>query len=191
MARDVNRQWLLRARPEGRIKASDFELVERDVPTAGAGEAVARLLYLSLDPTNRVWVNDAESYLPPVQIGEVMRGGGIAQVVESKHSDVRRRRPRQRPDGLAGLRAPRRRRHGAAAAEGVVGPAPELFLGVLGFTGLTAYFGLLDVGQPQAGETVVVSAAAGATGSVVGQIAQHQGLPRGRHRRRPGEVRAG
>ena len=83
MARDVNRQWLLRARPEGRIKASDFELVERDVPTAGAGEAVARLLYLSLDPTNRVWVNDAESYLPPVQIGEVMRGGGIAQVVES------------------------------------------------------------------------------------------------------------
>src|SRR6476469_1443460 len=83
MARDVNRQWLLRARPEGRIKASDFELVERDVPTAAAGEAVARLLYLSLDPTNRVWVNDAESYLPPVQIGEVMRGGGIAQVVES------------------------------------------------------------------------------------------------------------
>jgi NADPH-dependent curcumin reductase CurA len=174
MAGDVNRQWLLRARPEGRIKASDFELVERDVPTAGDGEAVARLLYLSLDPTNRVWVNDAESYLPPVQIGEVMRGGGIAQVVESNTpmyavGDL--------VSGLTGWQDYVRLDAGAMVQplpKGLSVP-PEVFLGVLGFTGLTAYFGLLDVGQPQAGETVVISAAAGATGSVVGQIARSKG----------------
>src|SRR5262245_8663522 len=84
MARTVNRQWLLKHRPVGRIQASDFELVEKDVPRAADGEAVARVLFLSLDPTNRIWVTDTESYLPPVQIGEVMRAGGIAQVVESK-----------------------------------------------------------------------------------------------------------
>jgi NADPH-dependent curcumin reductase CurA len=174
MARAVNRQWLLRARPVGRIKASDFELVEKPVPTAGAGEAVARLLYLSLDPTNRIWVTDAESYLPPVQIGEVMRGGGIAQIVESNTPQYA---VGDLVSGLTGWQDYVRLDAGAMVQplpKGLPVP-PEVFLGVLGFTGLTAYFGLLDIGGAQAGETVVISAAAGATGSVAGQIARIKG----------------
>jgi len=144
------------------------------VPTAGPGEAVARLLYLSLDPTNRIWITDQESYLPPVQIGAVMRGGGLAQIVES-----------QRPDyavgdlvtGLTGWQDYVLIDGGAMVQpvpRGLPVPLPAL-MGVLGITGLTAYFGLLDIGQPRAGETVVVSAAAGATGSVAGQIAKIKG----------------
>ena len=174
MAGAVNRQWRLKARPEGRIRAGDFELVETPVPRAGAGEAVAQLLYLSLDPTNRVWVTDRESYLPPVQIGEVMRGGGIARIVESNTPQY------AVGDLVTGLTGWQEyvRLDGSAMVQPV--PAglpvpPEVFLGVLGVTGLTAYFGLLEIGQPRAGETVLVSAAAGATGSVVGQIARIKG----------------
>jgi NADPH-dependent curcumin reductase CurA len=170
----VNRQWRLRARPVGRITPSDFELVETAVPRAGPGEAVARLLWLSLDPTNRVWVNDADSYLPPVQIGEVMRGGGIARIVESNTPQY------AVGDLVTGLTGWQDyvRLDGSAMVQPVpagLSVPPEVFLGVLGVTGLTAYFGLLDVAQPRPGETVVVSAAAGATGSVVGQIARIKG----------------
>ena len=170
----VNRQWRLKARPVGRIKASDFELVEAPVPKAGPGQAVARLRFLSLDPTNRIWVTDAESYLPPVQIGEVMRGGGIAEVVESNTPDYA---VGDLVTGLTGWQE-----YVLLDGSAMVQPLPkglpvppEVFMGVLGVTGLTAYFGLLDVGRPQAGETVVVSAAAGATGSVAGQIAKLKG----------------
>ena len=174
MAHAVNRQWRLKSRPVGRITPDDFELVEAPVPTAGAGEAVARLLYLSLDPTNRIWVTDAESYLPPVQIGEVMRGGGIARIVESNTSQY------AVGDLVTGLTGWQDYvlLDGSAMVQPVpagLSVPPEVFLGVLGVTGLTAYFGLLDIGQPQAGETVVISAAAGATGSVAGQIAKIKG----------------
>ena len=174
MAHAVNRQWRLKSRPVGRITPDDFELVEAPVPTAGAGEAVARLLYLSLDPTNRIWVTDAESYLPPVQIGEVMRGGGIARIVESNTPQY------AVGDLVTGLTGWQDYvlLDGSAMVQPVpagLSVPPEVFLGVLGVTGLTAYFGLLDIGQPQAGETVVISAAAGATGSVAGQIAKIKG----------------
>ena len=172
----TNRQFRLKSRPVGRIKPSDFELVETPVPRAGAGQAVAKLLYLSLDPTNRIWVTDQESYLPPVQIGEVMRGGGLAQIVDS-----------QRPGlavgdlvtGLTGWQEYALIDDANAAMlqpipSGLPVPLPAL-LGALGVTGLTAYFGLVDIGQPRPGETVVVSAAAGATGSVAGQIAKISG----------------
>ena len=174
MAHAVNRQWRLKSRPVGRITPDDFELVEAPVPTAGAGEAVARLLYLSLDPTNRIWVTDAESYLPPVQIGEVMRGGGIARIVESNTSQYA---VGVLVTGLTGWQD-YVLLDGSAMVQPVpagLSVPPEVFLGVLGVTGLTAYFGLLDIGQPQAGETVVISAAAGATGSVAGQIAKIKG----------------
>ena len=174
MAAAVNRQFRLKSRPVGRLKPSDFDLVEAPIPKAGAGQAVAKLLYLSLDPTNRIWVTEQESYLPPVQIGEVMRGGGLAQIVES-----------QRPDyavgdlitGLTGWQEYALIDDAAMVQlipKGLPVPLPAL-MGVLGVTGLTAYFGLLDIGQPRAGETVVVSAAAGATGSVAGQIAKLKG----------------
>lgn len=171
---EVNRQWRLRTRPAGRVKASDFELVEAPRPTAGPGQAVARLRFLSLDPTNRIWVTDTESYLPPVQLGEVMRGGGIAEVVESNSPDWA---VGDLVTGLTGWQE-----YVLLDGSVMVQPLPkglpvppEVFMGALGVTGLTAYFGLLDIGRPQAGETVVVSAAAGATGSVAGQIAKLKG----------------
>lgn len=172
----TNRQFLLKARPVGRIKPTDFELVERPVPKAGPGQAVARLLYLSLDPTNRIWMTDMEQYMPPVQLGEVMRGGGIARVVESNLADY--------PvgtlvTGLTGWQDYVVIDAGSAGMMQALPPGlpvpPQAFMGALGGTGLTAYFGLLELGQPQAGETVVVSAAAGATGSVAGQIARIKG----------------
>jgi NADPH-dependent curcumin reductase CurA len=172
----VNRQFRLRARPVGRIKASDFELIEGPLPKAGPGQAVARVLYLSLDPTNRIWMTDIEQYMPPVALGEVMRGAGLAQVVES---NLPQYRVGDLVTGLTGWQdyvVTDGTGFGALTLlpRGLPVPLPAL-LGALGFTGLTAYFGLLDIGQPRAGETVVVSAAAGATGSVVGQIARIKG----------------
>lgn len=171
-----NRQFLLAARPSGRIKPSDFELVETEVPKAGPNQAVARVLYLSLDPTNRVWMTDVEQYMPPVALGEVMRGAGIAKVVESKNSAYR---VGDLVTGLVGWQD-------YAVSEGTglnawsplpkdLEVPPTMMLGALGITGITAYFGLLEIGRPEAGETVVVSAAAGATGSVAGQIAKIKG----------------
>jgi NADPH-dependent curcumin reductase CurA len=172
---DQNRRILLRRRPEGRIRPDDFELVRAPVPTPGPGQALVRSCYLSLDPTNRVWVTDVETYLPPVQLGEVMRGGAIGQVVGSNAPQL--------PvgtvvNGLLGWQDYALVGDGGAMAQaippGFPAPLPAL-LGALGLTGVTAYFGLLDVAKPQPGETVVVSAAAGATGSVVGQIAKIKG----------------
>ena len=170
----VNRQIRLRRRPVGRIEADDFELVEAPVPSPGPGQAVARLLYLSLDPTNRIWVSDAEGYMPPVQIGEVMRGAGIAQIVASNTPDYA---VGDLVSGLTGWQD-----YVLLDGSVMVQPIPAglnvpppVLLGALGITGLTAYFGLLEIGRPQQGETVVVSAAAGATGSVAGQLAQIAG----------------
>ncbi len=166
---DVNRRFLLKERPVGRVKREDFDLVEEPVPSIGDGEALVRVLWLSLDPTNRVWMTDAPGYLPPVQIGEVMRGGALGRVVASNH-------PRYSEgdvvQGLLGWQD-----YAVVSDTNPAQPVPQnadvplsAHLGAVGMTGLTAYFGITDVANVQAGETVVISAAAGAVGSVAGQI---------------------
>jgi NADPH-dependent curcumin reductase len=167
----VNRQWVLAKRPHGMIQESDFEWREAPMPALLDGHALVRNLWLSFDPTQRGWVEDRPSYMPPVQIGEPMRAGAVGQVIESKAPNVK---PGDLVQGLFGWQdyvvAP-----GAMLAKVPAGVAPTHLLGVLGVTGLTAYFGVLDLGKPKAGETFVVSGAAGATGSVAGQIAKIQG----------------
>lgn len=171
---DVNRQWLLAARPVGEIKDSDFEYKETTIPQASGGEVLVRNLYLSLDPAMRGWMNDTDSYIAPVQLGDVMRGGTIGEVISSNADDFA---PGDKVMGMGGWQdyvvygganMPRK-------LPTELGLPLTNFLSILGITGLTAYFGLLDVADPQPGETVVVSTAAGAVGSVVGQIAKIKG----------------
>ena len=168
----VNRRLRLARRPEGMIDDGTFELVEEPVPELADGECVVRNVYLSIDPTQRVWIRDEASYLPPVQIGEVMRSGAIGEVVESRRDDM--------PVGslVTGMLAwEELSTCGPATLAQVVPPGLPLrqMMGVLGTTGITAYFGMLEVARPEAGDTVVVSGAAGATGSVAAQIAKLQG----------------
>jgi hypothetical protein len=154
----------------GEVKASDFEIAEAEVPDPGDDEFVVELTHISVDPAMRGWMNDTRSYIPPVGIGEVMRAGGIGRVIASRHGgftegDVVR--------GMFGVQE-----HVVSDGVGVdklaVSDDSSLatHLGVLGMTGMTAYFGLLDVGRVQPGDTVLVSGAAGAVGSVVGQLAK-------------------
>ena len=169
----VNRRIRLRSRPAGRIDDSTFELVEEQVPHPGAGQALVRNLYLSVDPTNRVWIRDEPSYLPPVGIGDVMRSVGIGRVIESSNEGF------NEGDLVTGLLG---WQDYALVGEGestLAMPLPrdidapiESLVGLLGTTGLTAYFGIEEIGEPKAGETVVVSAAAGGVGSVAGQLAK-------------------
>jgi NADPH-dependent curcumin reductase len=166
-----NRQWLLARRPDGAIKDSDFKLVETDVPTPGAGEVLVRNLMLSCDPTQRGWIA-RDTYLPAVKIGEVVRSLGAGRIEASNHPDFA---VGDLVSGLVGWQD-----YVVMNPKGQLNKLPpgaplELAMGALGLTGLTAYFGLLEVGRPVAGETVVVSGAAGATGSVVGQIAKIKG----------------
>jgi len=168
----TNRQITLAARPTGFPQESDFKLVESPVPIPGPGQFLVRTIYLSVDPYMRGRMNDRPSYAPPVALGEVMTGGIVGQVVQSKHAKF--------PEGayVEGRLGWQDFALSDGAAVRVVDPgiAPlSAYLGVLGMPGLTAYFGLLDIGQPQPGETVLVSAAAGAVGSIVGQIAKLQG----------------
>jgi NADPH-dependent curcumin reductase CurA len=176
MKNDVNRQFRLKNRPVGRIQNSDFDYVEAPIPELAEGEALVRNLYLSLDPTNRIWMSDMDQYLPPVALGEVMRGGGIGQVVASKspHHQV--------GDIVNGLVGWQDYYHVKPDAMFPLSTLPKnlpipltTMMAACGMTGLTAYFGLLELGKPKAGDTVVVSAAAGAVGSVVGQIAKIKG----------------
>ncbi len=164
-------QVLLAARPEGLPKESDFDVVSGPIPTTPKGEVLVRTLLLSLDPAMRGWMDDRRSYLPPVQLGEVMRGLAVGEVVQSDDPAFR---PGQRVSALTGWQeyASLPSRELTPVPDGV--PLP-LALGPLGMTGMTAYFGLLDVGQPKPGETVLVSGAAGAVGSLVGQIAKIKG----------------
>jgi NADPH-dependent curcumin reductase CurA len=171
---ETNRRFLLRERPTGRIDDDTFELVEEAVPEIGDGQALVRTEWMSLDPTNRAWINDTPTYLPPVGIGEVMRGLGLGRVVASKHPAYAEGSLVQ---GLVGWQD-----YAVASDEAPLLPVPEIeglspssALGVLGMTGLTAYVGITDIGKPQPGETVVVSAAAGAVGSVAAQIAKIKG----------------
>jgi NADPH-dependent curcumin reductase CurA len=165
----MNRQITLAARPTGLPKESDFRLVESPIPTPGPGEVLVRTLYLSLDPYMRGRMNDSKSYAPPVQIGEVMVGGAVGRVEQSND-------PAFQPGDIvfantgwqdyAIVKGKELRKLDPSFA-----PITTA-LGVLGHIGLTAYFGLIDICHPKAGETVVVSGAAGAVGSVVGQIAK-------------------
>jgi NADPH-dependent curcumin reductase len=168
----THRQIRLAARPTGYPRDDDFRIVESPVPEPGPGEFLVRVVYLSLDPYMRGRMSDARSYVPPVAVGDVMEGGIVGEVVRSSHpgfavGDV--------VEGRLGWQE-----YALSAGKGVRRIDPALApistaLGVLGMPGLTAYFGLLDVGQPKAGETVVVSAASGAVGGLVGQIAKLKG----------------
>jgi NADPH:quinone reductase len=168
----VNRQITLASRPVGLPKVSDFQLTYSPLPSLGAGEVLVRSIYLSLDPYMRGRMSDAESYARPLAIGEVMVGGAVGSVVESRDPGFE---PGDTVTGMLGWQE-------YAAAQGSEmrkvdpGVAPiSTALGVLGMPGLTAYFGLLDICDPQRGETVVVSAAAGAVGMLVGQLAKIRG----------------
>jgi NADPH-dependent curcumin reductase CurA len=169
-----NRRFALRQRPEGRIDDGTFELIEEELPATNDGEALVRTAWISLDPTNRTWIEDMPGYLPPVQIGETMRALGLGRVVESKHSDYEEGQLVQGLTGwtenfVASDAAPLQR---VPEIEGV---SPSLYLGALGMTGLTAWVGMKEIGMPKEGETVVISAAAGAVGSVAGQLAKRDG----------------
>jgi hypothetical protein len=166
-----NRQWLLARRPEGAIKDSDFDLVETEAPTPGEGEVVVRNLMLSCDPTQRGWIA-FDTYLPAVKIGEVVRSLGAGRIEASNNSDFA---VGEIVSGLVGWQDAVVMNPKGQLNKLPPGTPLELAMSVLGLTGITAYFGLLDVGRPIAGETVVVSGAAGATGSVVGQIAKIKG----------------
>lgn len=168
-----NRQWRLAARPVGLLKESDFDWREETLPELEENQVLVRNIYLSLDPTNRGWVNEAATYLPPVAIGEVMRGIAIGVVEKSRHSHYREGMIVQ---GMLGWQD-------YFISDGSnLAPAPPnasipltAYLGLFGHIGMTAYFGLLDIGRPEPGETLVVSAAAGAVGSLAGQIGKIKG----------------
>lgn len=163
----VNRQFTLAARPQGAVKRSDFVFGQTTLPEPAEGEVLVKTAYISLDPAMRGWMNEGKSYIRPVAIGEVMRAGTAGEVVTSRAPGFQ---PGDRVVGTWGVQD-----YAAAKAETLskvdlrLAPLPK-FLGVLGMPGLTAYFGLLEIGQPKAGEVVVVSGAAGAVGQVVGQI---------------------
>lgn len=171
---ETNRQWVLRQRPKGLVKPGDLELIESPIPDLKESEVLVRTVYLSLDPTNRTWMNDSEGYLPPVGLGEVMRGLTLGVVEASRSS---RFRVGDVVSPLSGGWAD----YAVVNEQGVrpVHRAPGLPLtanmSVLGMTGLTAYFGVTDVLKAKAGETLVISAAAGAVGSIAGQVARQRG----------------
>jgi len=167
-----NRQFKLSSRPAGAVKRSDFDFVTAPASEPGPGEVLVRVLYLSLDPAMRGWMNASKNYMPPVGLGEVVRAFGAGRVVASNDPSL------AVGDTVAGMTGVQD--YAAAKAKDLTKVDPRLaplprYLGALGMPGLTAYFGLLDIGQPKEGETVVISAAAGAVGAVAGQIAKIKG----------------
>jgi NADPH-dependent curcumin reductase len=168
----VNHQFRLARRPVGMVQRSDFEYTEAPVVEPGEGEVLVKILYISLDPAMRGWMNEGKSYIPPVGIGEVMRAGAVGRVIASRDPGIG---VGDHVVGVLGVQE-----YAIAKAKGLTRVDPRLvplpvYLGTLGMPGMTAYFGLLDVGRPKSGETVVVSGAAGAVGQVVGQIAKIKG----------------
>ena len=172
MASRINHQWRLAARPEGLIKETDFSWVEESVAELQDGQFLVRNLYLSLDPTMRMWAT-RDTYLPAVGIGEVMRGGTIGVIEESRNANFK---VGDHVSGLLGWQD-----YAITDGKGVnvlpnlPGVPLTAHFGLFGHIGMTAYFGLLEIGQPKPGETLVVSAAAGAVGSLVGQIGKIKG----------------
>ncbi len=173
----VNHQVRLAARPKGLPQAGDWQFTQEALPQPGPGGVLIKTLALSLDPAMRGWMNEGHSYIPPVGIGEVMRAGGVGVVVASGHPDFA---VGQHVSGGPGVQeywavaADQVRRSGLTPIDLRRGTLTQ-WLNVLGMPGMTAYFGLLDVGQPQPGQTVVVSGAAGAVGQTVGQLAKLKG----------------
>ena len=169
----VNYQWRLQSRPQGRVKESDFEWTEESTPELAEGQILVRTIYLSLDPTNRVWMEPVDSYMPMLPLGAVMRGITIGVVEESRHRGYA---AGDLVQGLGGWQS-----YYAGDATGwsklprIPGVPLTAFFGALGHIGFTAYFGLMDIGQPKAGETLVVSAAAGAVGSLAGKMGKIAG----------------
>jgi NADPH-dependent curcumin reductase CurA len=173
---EQNRRLVLAERPNGMVDDGTVRAEQQDVPVAGAGEALAKVRYLSIDPTIRTWMDDAPGYLPPIGIGEVIRSGGIAEVLESNTDTYQ---PGQLLFGMTGWQDYVIADDGERALQALPpGVPPTAALGLFGITGMTAYFGLLDVGKVTEGDKVVVSGAAGATGSTVGQIARIKGAAR-------------
>jgi NADPH-dependent curcumin reductase CurA len=169
---DTSREIRLAARPVGVPKESDFELAETPTPQPGDGEVLVRNAYMSVDPYMRSRMNDTKSYVPSFQVGKPLQGGAVGQVVESRSDAL------AKGDWVNSMYG--WREHYVAQGNALMKIDPKLApvstaLGVLGMPGLTAYVGLLDIGQPKEGETVFVSAASGAVGSVVGQLAKLRG----------------
>ena len=168
---ELNRQWVLKSRPSGMVQPENFDWVEAPIPVPKQGEILVRNYYLSFEPAQRGWLNDVPSYVPPVAIGEVMRSAALGEVIESKHPDY------QAGDIVTGTFG----WQGYIATDGsgmfpitkVSSQDPLTYpLHIYGITGLTAYFGMMEVAKPEPGDVFVVSGAAGATGSVAGQIAK-------------------
>jgi NADPH-dependent curcumin reductase CurA len=168
----INRQVRLAARPSGRPTPADWEFTSEAVPDPEPGQFVVEVSHLSIDPAMRGWMNAAASYIPPVEVGAVMRAGAVGLVTASRHPGFA---VGEVVYGAFGVQE-----YARSDGRGVIKidtslADPATYLGALGMTGLTAYFGLLDVGRIQAGDTVVISGAAGAVGSVAGQIAKIKG----------------
>lgn len=167
-----SRQFKLATRPVGTPTAANWDYVTETLPALGDKQIKVKVLYISLDPAMRGWMNEGKSYIPPVGIGEVMRAGGVGQVIESTDPKFVEGDYVSGGFGVCD--------YAVVSTQGVHKIDPSLaplerYLGVLGMPGMTAYFGILDTGMPKAGETVVVSGAAGAVGTVVGQIAKIKG----------------
>ena len=167
-----NTRVLLASRPVGLPKRENWQIESIDQTPPGDGEFLAEVLYISLDPAMRGWINEGKSYVPPVGIGEVMRAGGVARVIESNHSDF------QPGDHIVAMTGAQN--YWLSNGEGVQKVDPGLaplptYLGALGMPGLTAYFGILEVASLKEGDRVLVSGAAGAVGALVGQIAKIKG----------------
>ena len=166
-----NLQVTLKSRPQGWVRESDFELVETPLPAIGDGEVLLKTLYLSLDPYMRSRMDDAKSYAKSLDVGDVMIGGTVSEVVESNASGL--------SSGDVVVSNGGWQRYSKTTGENLMrvrsGFPPSVFLGPAGMPGVTAWMGLSDIGQPKAGETVVVTAASGAVGSVAGQLAKEKG----------------
>jgi NADPH-dependent curcumin reductase CurA len=172
---EMNHQVRLAARPLGLPKESDWNMTEEPVPTPAAGEFVVAISHISLDPAMRGWMNAGASYIDPVEIGDVMRAGAVGRIVASEYPGFA---VGEHVYGAFGVQE-----YALSDGNGVIEIDPALaplpcYLGTLGMTGMTAYFGLFDTGKMQEGDTVVVSGAAGAVGMAVGQMAKIKGAER-------------
>jgi len=165
----LNKQLVLKKRPVGLPDKDTWELNTIPVPEPGDGEFLIKCEYISLDPAMRGWLNDVKSYIPPVQINDVMRAGGVGKIIKSNNTDFKEGAFVYGQTGVQQYAITDGK--GFHAIDPNLAPLP-MYLGILGMTGMTAYFGILEVGELKEGNTVLVSGAAGAVGSVVGQIAK-------------------